>query len=221
MTPSFDDPLDPSIVGAPGWTEERRRDILPRPGGAMGSFEFRILDSPIGDLLLAVGPRGLRRLVIRPGPDAIRTVERRWGMTAKRSDGLGHIVGPLDAYFAGRGRRFSLPLDLSDGTRFDRLVWRALRRIPWGGTTSYGEIARAIGHPGASRAVGNAVGRNPIPIILPCHRVIRHNGRLGGFSGGLSLKRWLLRHEGLSIHGSVVRAAGDAAVHPLPSRSIR
>lgn len=100
----------------------------------------------------------------------------------------------LDEYFAGERREFDLPL-APRGTGFQERVWRALLAIPFGVTRSYGELARTIGRPSASRAVGAANGKNPIAIIVPCHRVIGANGTLTGYGGGLPIKRWLLEHE--------------------------
>lgn len=102
----------------------------------------------------------------------------------------------LDAYFAGQLRRFTAPLDLR-GTPFQRHVWDILRMIPWGETRSYGQIAAELGRPGAARAVGRAVGTNPISIVVPCHRVIGTNGALTGYGGGLERKVVLLRLEGV------------------------
>jgi methylated-DNA-[protein]-cysteine S-methyltransferase len=101
----------------------------------------------------------------------------------------------LAEYFAGDRRVFELPLAHA-GTQFQQLVWRALVAIPFGETRSYGEIARAIGRPAASRAVGAANGKNPFAIVVPCHRVIGASGELTGYAGGMAAKRWLLAHEG-------------------------
>ena len=101
----------------------------------------------------------------------------------------------LHDYFAGHRRDFDLPLS-ARGTQFQRRVWDELRRIPFGRTLSYGELARRIGNASASRAVGAANGRNPLPIVVPCHRVIGSSGALTGFAGGLPIKRFLLRLEG-------------------------
>ena len=109
---------------------------------------------------------------------------------------LREAEGQLIAYFEGRLRTFDLPVDLR-GTPFQQAVWRALRDIPFGETRSYGEIARAVGNPRASRAVGMANNRNPISIIVPCHRVIGADGSLTGYGGGLDVKRFLLRLEGV------------------------
>jgi methylated-DNA-[protein]-cysteine S-methyltransferase len=100
----------------------------------------------------------------------------------------------LTAYFAGDLREFDLPLE-APGSDFQRRVWRELRQIPFGRSISYGELARRIGQPAASRAVGRANGQNPISIIVPCHRVIGADGTLTGYGGGLDRKRWLLDHE--------------------------
>ncbi len=100
----------------------------------------------------------------------------------------------LDEYFKGRRKKFSVPLVLI-GTDFQKAVWRQLKKIPFGQTASYGDVARAIGRPRAFRAVGNANNKNPIPLIIPCHRVIGSDGKLVGFGGGIWRKRWLLDHE--------------------------
>jgi methylated-DNA-[protein]-cysteine S-methyltransferase len=108
---------------------------------------------------------------------------------------IGEARRQLDAYFARRLEIFDLPL-APNGTGFQRQVWSALVKIPFGTTTTYGALARQLGNAAAMRAVGAANGRNPIPIIVPCHRVIGSDGSLTGFGGGLERKQWLLRHEG-------------------------
>lgn len=100
----------------------------------------------------------------------------------------------LRAWLDGRRTTFDLPLHL-EGTDFQQAVWAALRAVPFGATTTYGELAAALGRPGAARAVGAAVGRNPLSIVVPCHRVVGTDGRLTGFAGGIQRKRWLLAHE--------------------------
>jgi methylated-DNA-[protein]-cysteine S-methyltransferase len=112
-----------------------------------------------------------------------------------RSDILDQACEQLGEYFAGTRRTFEIPLEAS-GTEFEHRVWDLLRAIPYGSTTSYGALARRLGDPSQARAVGAANGKNPIPIIVPCHRVIGANGDLTGFGGGLERKRWLLQHEG-------------------------
>jgi methylated-DNA-[protein]-cysteine S-methyltransferase len=140
-----------------------------------------VVETPIGPLALTASPRGLLRVDWegRGGGDA-RMLER----TAEQ----------LQEYFAGRRTRFELPLDLA-GTEFQRLAWMALADIPYGTTRSYAEQALQIGRPTAIRAVGAANGRNPLPIVLPCHRLVGSNGALTGFGGGLWRKRALLDLE--------------------------
>lgn len=104
----------------------------------------------------------------------------------------------LREYFAGTRTAFDLPLAPA-GTEFQQKVWSALRRIPFGRVRSYGEIARALHKPAAARAVGAACGRNPLPIVVPCHRVVGTTGNLTGFAGGLEMKSWLLQHEGIEL----------------------
>lgn len=116
------------------------------------------------------------------------------------------VHAQLDAYFAGRLRTFTVPV-AAEGTAFQQRVWEELRRIPYGTTLSYGELARRIGQAAATRAVGAANGRNPVPILIPCHRVVATGGGLGGFSAGLARKRWLLA---LEQYGPAA-----AALHPV------
>jgi len=119
----------------------------------------------------------------------------RWAHHCSSDSLLDEARRQLVAYFAGQLRVFDLPL-APNGTDFQRRVWSALREIPFGATISYAELARRVSNGAAVRAVGAANGRNPIPIIVPCHRVIGSNGSLTGFGGGLPRKQWLLRHEG-------------------------
>lgn len=108
------------------------------------------------------------------------------------------ITSKIEAYLRGELKRFDIPLNLS-GTSFQKRVWSELAQIPFGETRSYQDIAIAVGSPAASRAVGSACGKNPIPIVVPCHRVITKNGGLGGYSGGLGIKKTLLKIEGLTF----------------------
>lgn len=153
-------------------------------------MQYSHLDTPIGRLLIAGDDDGLRHVRFdQPGRDAV--IEPHWqrGQTQ-----LLAALEQLREYFAGRRRGFELAL-APRGTPFRLAVWRQLARIPYGGTISYGELARRIGNPAASRAVGAANGANPLPIVVPCHRVIGADGRLTGFGGGLPAKQWLLQHE--------------------------
>jgi methylated-DNA-[protein]-cysteine S-methyltransferase len=152
-------------------------------------IQFRTIDSPIGPLALA-------------GQGSVLTDLRMLNQTYEpnRSDwvpndrALSDVVDQLEAYFAGERSEFDLDLKLA-GSEFQRRVWRALLTIPYGETRSYGQIAEQIGAPGAARAVGLANGRNPIAIVVPCHRVIGASGSLTGYGGGLDRKRWLLDME--------------------------
>jgi methylated-DNA-[protein]-cysteine S-methyltransferase len=129
-------------------------------------------------------------------PDGPAPEMRGWSCDAG-AGALPRTARQLEEYFAGARRDFDLPMRFA-GTDFQRLVWKHLTDIRYGETLSYGELARRIGNPNASRAVGLANGRNPIPILVPCHRVIGADGSLTGYGGGLERKRWLLAHEGLN-----------------------
>jgi len=159
----------------------------------MNSMSYTITDSPVGDLLIACDDDALRWIVFQGG---IRPIEppQDWSLSPKVPL-LQEALAQLEAYFAGELREFDLPLT-PEGTPFQRKVWEALRDIPWGETRSYSELAAAIGRPTASRAVGAANGKNPLPIVIPCHRVIGSTGKLTGFGGGLDVKAGLLRLEG-------------------------
>jgi methylated-DNA-[protein]-cysteine S-methyltransferase len=158
-----------------------------------GSYVYKSIASPYGKLKLVASEKGLAA-VLWENDDPRRV---RLGALKPGSDNrfLNEAEKQLKAYFAGRLKKFTVPLDFK-GTDFQKSVWAALLTIPFGETRSYGEIARQIGRPEASRAVGAANGRNPISIITPCHRVLGSNGRLTGFAGGLEAKDHLLRHEG-------------------------
>jgi len=144
--------------------------------------------SPIGELQAFATDVGLRAIAL-PGSRAPARAER-----AGENDVLARVRRQLIEYFDGTRRDFDVPLDLI-GTPFQRLAWQALRAIPFGETRTYREQAVAIGRPGAARAVGAANARNPVPVIVPCHRVIGADGSLTGFAGGLARKRALLEHE--------------------------
>jgi methylated-DNA-[protein]-cysteine S-methyltransferase len=146
----------------------------------------KVVDSPIGPLGLVASDQGLRAVLF--GGGGLRT--------EGQSPVLGETATQLDAYFGGDLMAFDLPLELH-GSEFQRSCWLALASIPYGQTVSYGEQARRLGlGPEAARAVGAANGQNPLPLVLPCHRVIGADGSLTGFGGGLATKRFLLEHEG-------------------------
>jgi methylated-DNA-[protein]-cysteine S-methyltransferase len=152
----------------------------------------RCIDSPVGPLLLEAGERGLTRLHF----DGVATAPAPAASGSNRGANaiLDQVEEELGQYFAGTRTSFEVPLDLA-GTEFQRQVWAQLRAIPFGVTASYGELANALGKPGASRAVGMANNRNPVAIIVPCHRVVGADGSLTGYAGGLDRKRQLLDLE--------------------------
>ena len=156
------------------------------------SLVYKMMESPIGKLKLVASDKGLVAILWENDrPSRVRLGELV-------EDG-GHPVlveteRQLGEYFAGRRREFSVALDMR-GTRFQRDVWEALLAIPFGETRSYGQLARQLGNQRATRAVGAANGRNPVSIIVPCHRVIGSSGKLTGFAGGLDVKAWLLNLE--------------------------
>jgi methylated-DNA-[protein]-cysteine S-methyltransferase len=166
---------------------------------------YDVLPSPIGLLLASAEDRGLTSVWFAPHDGRVGAGwERDRGRSGRASRALAAAREQLDAYFAGDLREFDLPLAPA-GTPFQLRVWAALRRIPFGETISYSGLARRIGSPDAVRAVGAANGRNPLPVIVPCHRVIGADGSLTGFGGGIERKRWLLEHETLDLFP----AAGD------------
>ena len=150
------------------------------------------IDSPVGPLFLAADAQGLRAIEFR---DNRHPVRRGDGWREGDSPLLRQARAQLGEYFAGRRRGFDLPL-APQGTPFQQSVWMALATIPYGQTTSYTGLAARVGRPTAMRAVGAANGRNPLPIVLPCHRVIGADGSLTGFGGGLPTKQFLLKLEG-------------------------
>ena len=173
------------------------------------TFYWHEIDSPVGRLLLAGDGESLIQVGFQSGPRPLRPADG-WIVDAAP---FRVAMRQLDEYFAGERRRFDLPL-APRGTEFQRRVWRALTEIPYGKTTSYGELARHIGKPSASRAVGLANGANPLPIIVPCHRVIGADGSLTGFGGGLPIKRKLLALEG----GAVEEASPQSTLFgPIPA----
>ena len=177
---------------------------------------YTTMTSPVGMLLLTAVPTGLTRVWFdkqdgqrragRAGTGTRADAEPGWvvsGGAGEASRVLEAARTQLEEYFAGVRTGFDLPL-LPDGSAFQQQVWARLRQIPYGATISYSELARRVGDPSAVRAVGGANARNPIPIVVPCHRVIGADGSLTGFGGGIERKRWLLAHEG-ALPGAGVR----------------
>jgi methylated-DNA-[protein]-cysteine S-methyltransferase len=161
---------------------------------------YATLDSPVGTLLLASTPRGLVRLAYVDGEDEGGVLEQLARSVSPRvlaaPRELDEPRRELDEYFSGRRTRFELTLDWRLSRGFAQRVLKATARIPYGGVSSYGAVAAAAGSPRAFRAAGNALGANPLPIIVPCHRVLHSGGGLGGYTGGVERKRLLLAVEG-------------------------
>jgi methylated-DNA-[protein]-cysteine S-methyltransferase len=174
-------------------------------------------DTPVGRLLLAGNAQALRRVHFQSGPHPMR------GAPEWREDAtpFAPVLVQLGEYFSGTRRAFSLRL-APEGSAFQLAVWEALRAIPYGQTVSYGELARRLGNTGGARAVGLANGANPLPIIVPCHRVIGADGSLTGFGGGLHIKRTLLCLEGAACVADLFSAHESAqAPDGAPARDTR
>jgi methylated-DNA-[protein]-cysteine S-methyltransferase len=156
---------------------------------------YAVFETSAGWLAALATVRGLRRLTL-PATDAVAARAALDPPPSAREDAshLSDLIDDLRRYFSGQAVDFKITLDLDQGTPFQRQVWQAARRIPGGSTRSYGWLAAQAGRPRAARAVGQAMARNPVPIVVPCHRVVGTNG-LGGFSGGLDVKRRLLALE--------------------------
>jgi methylated-DNA-[protein]-cysteine S-methyltransferase len=163
---------------------------------------FTRLRTPVGELVLTASDTALTGVYFptsRRGPPP--THQSGWveaGVSGPAAEVLARARQQLEEYFARTRTTFELPLEAL-GSAFEHRVWNALRQIPYGTTTSYGALAKLLGDKHATRAVGLANGKNPIPIIVPCHRVVGAKGELTGFGGGLDTKRWLLEHEGALI----------------------
>jgi methylated-DNA-[protein]-cysteine S-methyltransferase len=160
------------------------------------------LKSPIGDFSLFVSDKGLKKIcwdkdMEDAGWDRWFPEHEEIVWNTKHTH-LTSTKEQLDAYFTKRLTAFTLPFDL-EGTPFQKKVWKRLEKIPFGQTRSYQQLAIALGNEKAVRAVGNANGRNPVPVIIPCHRVIKKNGNIGGYGGGIRIKDWLLAHEGIIL----------------------
>ncbi len=179
---------------------KRRSVIRARLVGSFGVY-LSVLETRLGSIGVAYSDRGIVSLQL-PRP----TEERAWRELhsvfpdgVRRAEVPPAIARELRDYAEGRCKAFNLPVDLSETRPFQRAVLTAIAKIPFGETRSYGWVARAIGKPGAARAVGQALHTNPIPIIIPCHRVVASNGKLGGYGGGLPMKIKLLRLEGVAV----------------------
>lgn len=178
--------------------EMRERLLARAKREGLAAVGYDVLDSPVGRLWVAVGPRGVATIHFGAEPDAgeLRRLVRLFGpgiVPDRRR--AAPVARELDQYFAGRRRAFDVAVDLRGITPFQERVLRALTRIPYGDLTTYAAVAHRAGNDRASRAAGAAVGMNPVPIVVPCHRVVASDGTLGGYGGGLEAKRYLLAIE--------------------------
>jgi methylated-DNA-[protein]-cysteine S-methyltransferase len=156
------------------------------------------MSSPLGPLFVAVSERGVCAIEFGRRKPRFSSLSKTGARLEKSAAAVAPVMAQLRAYFAGQRRRFDLPVDPSALTPFQRQVAAVTQKIPAGNTWTYRQVARAMARPNSARPVGQALARNPIPIIIPCHRVIASDGSLRGYSGGsgLKAKRWLLHHEG-------------------------
>lgn len=178
---------------------------MPEHESASSVYSGVLHDTPAGAIAVWVTRNGVRRI---GGVTPVMIAAGHW--TKGGHSSLDDALDQLNEYFNGKRKRFDLPLDFSGATKFQRRIYERLMGIPYGRIVSYGDIADEMGEPGAARAVGQAVGANPLPIVVPCHRVVRSDGRLGGYSGGLRRKVALLAVEGVNVDG---HRAGSR-VHP-------
>ncbi|MGB8003188.1 MAG: methylated-DNA--[protein]-cysteine S-methyltransferase [Gaiellaceae bacterium] len=176
--------------------DRRFRDAAAEEGLLDAAYDF--VDSPIGPLLVATSKRGLCRISYDAEPEQmLEELARTFGVRVLRSaKPIDPTRRELDEYFEGKRQSFDLPLDVELLADFNRRVLRELSRVPYGEVVTYGELAARSARPRAARAVGMVMNRNPLPIVLPCHRVIGANGKLTGYAGGLERKETLLRLEG-------------------------
>lgn len=165
-------------------------------------FYYTSIDTPLGKLYLAGGKEGICRVDFWSKSENLFVKSFQSdtkNLPIKSSEPFSNIIKQLKEYFSGKRKKFNVSLDLSCGTPFQQKVWKTLLEIPYGETESYKWVAKQIKKPKATRAVGNANGKNPIPIIIPCHRVVAADGGLGGYSSGVENKKKLLKLEGLNL----------------------
>ncbi len=174
----------------------KMRDLHVNAGSSLATVSMTV-ESPVGKLVLLASPAGISG--VRFEQEQVVAAPANQGI---EQDHLDAAALQIDEYFAGKRLKFHLPLDMR-GTKFQQAVWQVTQRVAFAERVTYGDIARRIGSMGAARAVGSALGANPVLIIVPCHRVVGAGGRLAGFSSGLAIKQQLLEHEaGLVSSGS-------------------
>jgi methylated-DNA-[protein]-cysteine S-methyltransferase len=187
------------MTSVPDTLDRRFRDAASAAG--LLDVSYDVSDSPVGPLFVALTDRGLCRISYDPEPDRlVEELARTFGSRVLRAPrAVDPVVRELDEYFEGRRRGFDLPVDLRGRADFSRVVLEQLARVPFGEVTTYGALAAQAGRPRAARAVGTVMNRNPIPIVLPCHRVVGASGDLVGYGGGLDRKRLLLDLESAEL----------------------
>jgi methylated-DNA-[protein]-cysteine S-methyltransferase len=183
----------------PTQLDQRFRDAAASEG--LLDVGFDVFDSPVGALLVAATPRGVCRISYDADPEAqAERLARAYGLRVLRAPrAVDDAKRELDEYFEGKREAFDLSLDLTGSAEFTRDVLGELARVPFGEVTTYGHLAAQVGRPRAARAAGTVMNRNPIPIVLPCHRVVGSTGSLVGYAGGLDRKEQLLRLEGARL----------------------
>ena len=187
--------------------DRRFRDAAARSG--MLDAGYDVFDSPLGQLLVASSDRGILRISYDADvEEQVGWLSRVAGRNVLRSPRqVDPVRRELDEYFEGRRQAFDLSVDLREVTPFTERVLMELSRVPFGQTATYSDLATRAGNPKAARAVGTIMNRNPVPIVLPCHRVIGADGSLVGYGGGLERKRWLLAHENAPVAAARARQA--------------
>ena len=184
----------------PAALDDRFRDRAAAEGEL--DVAYTLTDSPVGDLLVATTTRGVCRISFDPEPEhELEWLARAYGLRVLRaSRPLDRPRRELDEYFEGKRKEFKLPVDLAALPSFQQLVLAELQLVPYGATATYGGLAERIGRPRAARAVGGALNKNPVPIVVPCHRVLHTAGRgIGNYTGGVHRKEALLRLEGVLL----------------------
>jgi methylated-DNA-[protein]-cysteine S-methyltransferase len=187
------------MTAVPDTLDRRFRDAASEAG--LLDVSYDVTESPVGQLFVARTDRGLCRISYDPEPERLtEELARIFGARVLRAPkAVDPVVRELDEYFEGRRQSFDLPVDLRGRADFSRAVLEKLARVPFGEVTTYGALAAQAGRPRAARAVGTVMNRNPIPIVLPCHRVIGASGDLVGYGGGLDRKRLLLDLESADL----------------------